>query len=369
MDNSQIYSDNLERIQKTMRFEKTDRVPVLPTANAWTTRPLGIKLADYCANGPTTIDVHLKCWQKVQPTVDALQCVLYNTDFLKPMWLSQVRVPGVDLPDDELWQVEEAELVTVDDYHKILSTGYYKWLDGFLKEKLGDPFKDLQPTIAAGPEATQKCIEAGIVPLVPCIITIPFEMLCGGRSMINLMMDMYRRGDLLEKVLNAAFEEVLVANRNLLRATKPVGCWVGGWRGASSLMSPDMWKRFVWPHFKATVEMAVEEGVIPVLHLDSDWTNSLEYFRELPRYQCIMSPDGATDIHKARQVMKDHMAILGDVSAALLAFGPPQEVSDYVKGLIKEFDGRGYMVSSGCDIPFNAQVENVEAMLRAAYEV
>jgi uroporphyrinogen-III decarboxylase len=44
-------------------------------------------------------------------------------------------------------------------------------------------------------------------------------------------------------------------------------------------------------------------------------------------------------------------------------------VSDYVKGLIGEFGARGYMVSSGCDIPFNAKLENVEAMLRAAYEV
>jgi uroporphyrinogen-III decarboxylase len=29
----------------------------------------------------------------------------------------------------------------------------------------------------------------------------------------------------------------------------------------------------------------------------------------------------------------------------------------------------GYMVSSGCDIPYNAKFENVEAMMRAAHEV
>ncbi|MDR1677623.1 MAG: uroporphyrinogen-III decarboxylase [Deltaproteobacteria bacterium] len=369
MDNSKLYEANFDRIKKTMAFEKTDRVPVLPTGNAWCTRPIGMKLADYCANPVASVDVHLKCWHTVTPMVDALQCVVYDTNFLKPQWLSNVRVPGVDLPEDELWQVEENELMTVEDYQKIIDGGFYNWLGPFLVEKLGDPLTALQPTIASGASAIEKVIQAGIVPLVPAIVTIPFEVFCGGRSMIKMMMDMYKRPDLLSEALEVAFKEMLEANRGLMRAMKPVGCWVGGWRGASGLMSPKMWNRFVWPHFKATVEMCIEEGVIPVLHLDSDWTNSLEYFRELPKYKCIMSPDGATDIHKAREAMDGHMAILGDVPAAMLAFSQPQEVSDYVKGLIKEFGGKGYMVSSGCDIPFNAKIENVEAMIRAAHEV
>lgn len=364
----QLYEENLDRIQRTMRFEKTDRAPVLPVANAWCTRPIGVTLADYCVDGPYSVDVHLRCWTSIDPVVDAVQCCLYNVYFLMPMWLSRVRIPGIDLPADDLWQVEEAELVTVGDYHEIVSGGFGPWYGKFLKERLGDPLSKLGPSLGAVAPSFERYKEAGIVPLVAANITIPFEMFCGGRSMAALMMDMYKRPDLLEEVLGAAFEEVHESNRRLLQAVKPLGVWVGGWRGASSLMSPAMWRRYVWPHYKATVEMVVEEGAIPVLHLDSDWTSSLAHFRELPKHKCIMALDGATDIRKAREAMSGHMAILGDVHPASLAFGTPEEVSGYVKGLIKEFGGRGYMVGSGCDIPFNAKLDNVRAMLQAAYD-
>ncbi|MDR1921598.1 MAG: uroporphyrinogen-III decarboxylase [Candidatus Adiutrix sp.] len=352
-----------------MRFEKTDRVPVLPTANAFCTRVAGVSMAAYCADGPGSADVHLKCWSRMNPTVDAVQCDLYNVGFLNPQWLSKVKVPGVDLPDDELWQVEEAELMTVDDYKKIIDRGFYAWFLPFVKENLDDPLARVASTIAAGPEARRKYTAAGIVPLVSAIVTIPFELFCGGRSMIKFMTDMVKHGDLLDEALNVASAEMLEANRQMLRASKPLGVWVGGWRSASTLMSPKMWERFVWPYFKATTEMVLEEGVIPILHLDADWTNSLDYFKDLPKHKCIMSPDGATDIGRARKAMEDHMAILGDVHAEMLAFDSPREVRDYVQNLIKDFGGRGYMVSSGCDIPLNAKPENVQAMISAAHEM
>ncbi|MDR2387425.1 MAG: uroporphyrinogen-III decarboxylase [Deltaproteobacteria bacterium] len=369
MGNEKLFEENFDRIKKTMRFEKTDRVPVLPTGNAYCAKAAGVLLAYYCANGPGSCDVHLKCWTQMNPTVDAVQCDLYNVGFLCPQWLSNVKVPGIDLPPDELWQVEEAELMKVDDYKKIVEGGFYNWFLPFIKEKFNDPLGRVATTIAAGPEARRKYTEAGIVPLVSAIVTIPFEVFCGGRSMIKFMIDMIKQADLLEEALKVAAAEMLEANRQMLKMAKPYGVWVGGWRAASNLMSPKMWERFVWPYFKATTEMVIEEGVIPILHLDANWTSSLDYFRELPKHKCIMSPDGATDIHKARKVMDNHMAILGDVHAEMLAFDSPAEVTKYVQDLIKEFGGQGYMVSSGCDIPFNAKIENVQAMVSAAHEM
>lgn len=369
MSKEQLFNENLERIKKTMRFEKTDRVPVAPTGNAFCTKVAGVTMAQYCADGPGSADVHIKCWTTLNPMLDAVQCDIYHVDFLKPQWLSYVKTPGVDLPDNELWQVEESELVSLDDYKSIVDGGFYNWYLPFIKEKFDDPFSRLASTIASGPIARQKYIDAGIVPLVSGIVTIPFEVLCGGRGMIKFMTDMIKHADLLDEVLKIASAEMMEANRQMVRVAKPIGLWVGGWRSASNLMSKKMWERYVWPYYKATAEMLVEEGVIPILHMDADWTNSLDRFLELPKHKCVMSPDGATDIHKARKLMDGHMAILGDVHAEMLAFGTPDEVKTYVKNLIKEFGGQGYMVSSGCDIPLNAKVENVEAMMQAAHEV
>lgn len=369
MSKQMLFEENFERIKKTMRFEKTDRVPVAPTGNAFCSTVAGISLAEYCQNGPGTADVHIKCWTSLNPVLDAVQCDLYHVDFLKPQWLSYVKVPGIDLPDNELWQVEESNLLTIDDYKKIVNDGFYNWYIPFVKKEFDDPFSTVASTVAAGPAARQKYIDAGIVPLVSAIVTIPFEVLCGGRGMVNFMTDMIKHADLLDETLKVAFDEMLEANRQLLRQAKPLGVWVGGWRSATNMMSLKMWERYVWPYYKATAEMVAEEGVIPILHMDSNWANGLDYFKDLPKHKCIMSPDGATDIHAARKAMDGHMAILGDVHAEMLAFSPPDEVKNYVKNLIKEFGGCGYMVSSGCDIPYNAKAENVEAMMQAAYEV
>ena len=76
--------------------------------------------------------------------------------------------------------------------------------------------------------------------------------------------------------------------------------WVGGWRTAPCMLSPEMWRRFAWPYFSRLVCEVVDAGLIALLHLDSDWTRELECFKELPRGRCIMALDGETDIFKAK---------------------------------------------------------------------
>jgi uroporphyrinogen-III decarboxylase len=142
--------------------------------------------------------------------------------------------------------------------------------------------------------------------------------------------------------------------------------WVGGWRGAPFLMSPDTWNRFVWPYLRDLTLEVIDADLIPILHLDSDWTRELASFRELPRGTCILALDGETDIFKAKEVLGDHMCIMGDVPASTLYGGTPDEVHEYSSRLIRELGPEGFILQSGCDIPTNAKMENVKAMVAAA---
>lgn len=56
---------------------------------------------------------------------------------------------------------------------------------------------------------------------------------------------------------------------------------------------------------------------------------------------------------------------MGDVPAEMFAYGDAQAVCDYSAKLIREIGPTGFIMCSGCDIPFNAKKENVEAMYRA----
>jgi len=142
--------------------------------------------------------------------------------------------------------------------------------------------------------------------------------------------------------------------------------WVGGWRTAPAMISPKMWKRFVWPYIRRLIYEVLDAGLIPLLHLDSNWERELLRFREFPKGKVIMALDGDTNIFKAKEVLGGHMCLMGDVPASLLAFGSPDEVYDYSFKLINEIGPEGFILQSGCDIPANAKLENVQAMVAAA---
>ena len=81
-----------------------------------------------------------------------------------------------------------------------------------------------------------------------------------------------------------------------------------------------------------------------------------------------MALDGESDIFKAKEILGDHMCIMGDVPASMLYLDTPDIVYDYCSKLIRKLGPTGFILQSGCDIPANAKLENVKAMVLAALD-
>jgi len=225
----------------------------------------------------------------------------------------------------------------------------------------------VQPFVEYLTEAIKRFNDIGVVALSPgAQAVIPYEIFCGGRTMPKFMRDLFKTPDKVQAAMDAAMPDLIAALRGAYHGTNQVGAWVGGWRSASEFLSPKTWQRFVWPYMKQLTNVLLEEGVIPIFHLDSNWERDLEFFREMPKGRCIISPDSSTNIFKIKDVLGDHMCIMGDVPASLFTLGTPDDVYKYCTKLINEIGPSGYILSSGCDIPFNAKPENVAAMLSAA---
>jgi uroporphyrinogen-III decarboxylase len=213
---------------------------------------------------------------------------------------------------------------------------------------------------------TMNFANAGIVPFAPIAALLPFDYFCCGRGMSNFMKDLFKNQEKVQAAEDVAMVDVLARLRQQIRAAKPFAVFVGPGRSASEFVSPRIWKRFIWPYLKQCVEAIVEEGSIAYLHLDGNWERDLEYFRELPKGKCIWGSDNATDIFKVKEVLGDHMCVLGDVPPALLVLGSPDEVYNYSTKLIKEIGPSGFILAQACFVPANAKVENVKAMVAAA---
>jgi len=145
--------------------------------------------------------------------------------------------------------------------------------------------------------------------------------------------------------------------------------FIGMSRTSPDFISRRNFEELVLPELEYMINRKVDFGMTPLLHCDTNWTKFFDLFKRFPKKRCILELDGKSDIFKAKEILGDHMCIMGDVPAVLLATGSRDEVLAYCRRLIETVGkGGGFILSSGCSIPANAKVENVKALYDAVQE-
>jgi hypothetical protein len=366
MSTEDLYNERLKRILKAVALEEPDRTPVVLEYSGFAAYATRTPVAAFLKSPQTNIDTMIKAFELVGDG-DAINYGAFWPYGLCYDFMSKVRVPGVDLPENEMWQVTETQLMDRTDYDRILHHG---WLDFFQKMMRERILKDVPPEYLPpqrrSVDVRTEWRSIGVPVLSGGDITTPIELLCGARSLMEFAIDLMDIPEKVEAVMDVIWPHLSgAAIQRAKRKGYPL-VWVGGWRAAPCLLSPAMWRRFVWPYYRQLVVEVVDAGLIALLHLDSDWTRELDMFKELPRAKCIMALDGETDIFKAKEILGDHMCIMGDVPASMLFLKEPEDIYAYCTRLIRQLGPQGFILQSGCDIPANAKLENVQAMVAAA---
>lgn len=366
MATEQIYQQRLDRILKAVALERSDRTPVVLEYAGFAAHVTETPIAEYLRDPARNLELMIKAWDLVGDG-DAINYGSFWPYALCNDFMAKVRIPGVDLPDNDMWQIDEKELMKPADYDVILEADWPQYFQTFLNERiLDDVPAEYLPPIRKSPDTLGAWKSHGVPVLSGGDVTTPFELLCGSRSLMEFCVDLMKIPDKVEAVMDVIAPHLTANTIKQAKQQGYPGVWVGGWRTAPAMLSPEMWDRFVWPYFKQVVTEITDAGLIAFLHLDSDWTREFARFKELPRAKCVMALDGESDIRKARKVLDEHMCIMGDVPASLLFSGSAEEVSDYCTSLIRDMGSSGFILQSGCDIPTNARLENVQAMVRAA---
>ncbi|MCL1828135.1 MAG: methyltransferase [Oscillospiraceae bacterium] len=359
------YYSRLRRTLAAVDMKPVDKIPYSYSGPAYVAKRQKLPMKDYISDFPRAAGAVVD-FLKAHPGIDSLHTPITAPYLISTTWLSKVCLPGIELPDDELWQVDEREVLLFDDYNKILETGYGPWVDEVLKNRLGDPLGKAKGFFEYQPEAVRRVAEAGVPVFSGVSYSSPLERFCGGRTLMKFFLDLHEEPDLIKRVFDAVQEYLLGEFISAVKRQKPIATWIGGWRVAPELMSHEMWTKYAWAYLKPAIIAATELGVVPVLHFDSSWDREIETLRELPPRKCILMLDGKTDMRRARAILDDRMCLLGDVPAGLLAFGTASEVYNYVTKLIEDVGPKtGLIVSSGCDNPINAKDDNVDAMIQA----
>jgi len=367
-----------ERFEAVIRLQEPDRVPVCPLGMLFSAPYVGITMEKYYSDLKAATIAQRKVFEGLGGwDVMGLSGSTMTDPFpLITIFPNKVKRPGIELSPDDIMQFDESEpAMFVEDYDIIIKKG---WNHFFFKHLL----PRIQPGYGGNAFGTIKAFlrlmsfirvfkkdvgyweSRGIPVLIgmPCVV--PYEMFSTARTINQFALDLFRYP---EKVIAAMDATLPDSIKTVLRGARGIGVprvFLASERGAGDMISPKQFEQFYLPWLKRLVDALVDGGITPLLHFDGNWTRHLSYLKELPKAKCILDLDSTTDIFKAKEMLGDHMCIMGDVPASLLTLGTPEEVEDYCKKLIDEVGkGGGFILSSGCTVPYNAKFENLKAMI------
>lgn len=111
----------------------------------------------------------------------------------------------------------------------------------------------------------------------------------------------------------------------------------------------------------------IKEGLNPYLFWEGDCTSRLEYIKDIPAGKAMYRFE-ATDMKKAKDVLRDRVCIRGNVPISLLTTGTPDDVRSYCKRLIDYVGkGGGLIIDSSAHLT-DAKLENIRAMFEFTKE-
>ncbi len=135
---------------------------------------------------------------------------------------------------------------------------------------------------------------------------------------------------------------------------------------SSSLISPEMFKTFAAPGIQVIMDATQKAGGIPSLHICGQTTPILEEMVKTGAK--ILEIDHLVDLTEAKQKVGHQVTLQGNLNPTeLLLSGTPEQVQEEAKSLIqKAAKGGRFILSSGCEIPPNAPLDNIRALVKAA---
>ncbi len=362
---------SVERVITAMELKEPDRVPVWPLIDYLPVNYIDVTAQEMIEDPEKSQWAFEWIYHKLGGFDIAfaggsfyMQIVNPFPDFFSIFYLDW-RLPGRMLDVKESPQLVEYSLddpfLKVEDYDKIIEKGLL-WKSNFKRAGLKDMMKlsKIGPKVA---EYTKKWWTEFKVPTFnDGACSTPFDLLSIFRGSTNFMKDIYRHPDKIKEVSDFLVDNFIMMGQYGPSQSGGKTILVGGVRGSADFISLKHFEDLYWPYYKKIVTEYVNKGYIVQLHMDTDWTDRLHYFKELPKGKIYLHMDERTDIFKAKEILGDHMCIEGNLKPSIFTLGTPSLIEKEVKKIIDGCaEGGGLMV--GSEIPDDAKLENVKAMI------
>jgi len=137
---------------------------------------------------------------------------------------------------------------------------------------------------------------------------------------------------------------------------------------SSSVISPKIYQEFALPYEKALIKFLHRYDLDVVLHICGDTKPILHL---LPDTGADLISFDRVDLNLILEKLSKKMRMIGNFDTSKIAFASPKEIAVGVKKMVEKgiTSQKGYIASTGCEVPIRTPKENVKAFINTAKEV
>jgi uroporphyrinogen-III decarboxylase len=231
---------------------------------------------------------------------------------------------------------------------------------------LGDEFKQHQAAIM---EVSGLAMARGYPSFFGGIMAMaPYDFFADlHRGTRGITMDLYRQPDKLLEAIDV--QEKLTINsliKNYPMTNCPL-CMMPLHKGDDTFMSDKQFETFYWPSLRRVFLAMIEEGLVPMPFAEGKYNSRLKLITDTPKSGVVWYFD-QTDMAEAKKVLGNISCIVGNVPSSIVQTGTPGQVKENCRKLIESCaPGGGYILAGGASID-QGDINNLRAMMEAAYE-
>ena len=330
-----------ERFGLLVIDEQPDRCNIIPLVTSHAARVKGIKLRDYYTSGESMARAQITAYELYGH--DAIS-IFSEVGIIAEAMGSEFAYPDDDLPvlRNPVLSRVDIEEVTIPKTAKAGRLSLYIEAIEYAYGALGD--------------------RVPILAYVPAPFTTGMMLSDPNDFLLQTIRDAPHINKVMEKSLAAAIEfcyDIIDAG-GLPIIVDPLA--------SSSVISPKAYKEFALPYERRLIDFLHRYDLDVILHICGETTPILDL---LPDTNADLISLDRVSLANALDKLSRKMRIIGNFDTSDLAFSKPGAINEGVMEMARlgKNAPKGYVVSTGCEVPIQTPVENVKAFMKAAREV
>lgn len=331
-----------ERMDAFSKGEEIDRIICIPDMGVTMVPFIGVTARDYYHSAKLMADLEIALFRKLRQDSVGISTSLRG--------VAEAMDSKIGYPDYNISYLLEPVVKSVDQIESL---------------KVVDPLKDGKLPILI--EALKLTRDALIKEVdVGAAMSGPFSVAASLVGTENLLRWMIKHP---EKV-HTLMEIVVESNNRYIEEVAKLGLSISFADPVSSnsLISPRQFREFSLPYLKKNVDKIREKtGSAPSIHICG---KSKDIWEDVVGTGISnFSIDNIEDLEDAKEIMGDRVIITGNVPPVDAIYkGTKEDIFKSVKECIRKGHDskKGYILSTGCQIPMNTPIEKIEMFMEAA---